>query len=391
MLATSTLPYALAALLALPASSGAPAQDDLAARVEARGAAFLQELVEAGVPGASAAVVLPDGQVVAFAAGLRESGKDEPLETSDRLLAGSVGKTFVTAVAHRLVVEGELSLDARAASYFDAGDEAPAWIQRVPNAGAVTVRQLLRHQSGIPRYVFQPEFFDALVDDPERVWRPEECLAYVFDQEALFAPGEGWAYSDTNYLMVGLVIERVTRERFYDLARAWFVEPLELSGTVASDGSEIPGLVQGHVMLGRQFGVAERSLEDGRATYNLQFEWCGGGWASTPSDLARWAGLLYGGAAMDGPYLETLLETVEAPGLGAWSEYGLGVMRQTTELGELRGHTGFMPGYVTSMGTFPEKALSVAIQLNTDRSPRPMDGRLLVELARAAAEAVEGR
>ena len=391
MLATSTLPYALAALLAVPANSGAPARDDLVERVESRGTALLQELVDAGAPGASAAVVLPDGRVVAFAAGVREEGEDALLEVDDRLLAGSVGKTFVTAVAHRLAAAGELELDARAASYFEEGDAAPEWVRRVPNAGAATVRQLLRHQSGIPRYVFQPEFFDALVADPERVWKPEECLAYVFDEAALFEPGDAWAYSDTNYLIVGLVLERVTGRPFYDLARAWFVEPLELGGTVPSDGPVVPGLVQGHVVLGQQLGVGSLALEEGRATYNLQFEWCGGGWASTPSDLARWAGLLYGGTALDTPYLETLLETVEAPGLGAWSEYGLGVMRQTTELGELRGHTGFMPGYVTSMGTFPEQGLSVAIQLNTDRSPRPMDGRLLVELARAATEAVEGR
>jgi len=150
----------------------------------------------------------------------------------------------------------------------------------------------------------------------------------------------------------------------------------------------VPGLVQGEVVGGRALGVGEWLLADGQATYNLQFEWCGGGWASTPADLARWAAALYGGGALDdeGAYLETLLDAVDAPGLWPGTRYGLGVMLRESAGGPMQFHDGFMPGHLTTLAWFPELGVGAALQVNTDDASslgRPRFA-VLAELAKAA-------
>ena len=367
----------------------------------------LDELTgERGLPGASAALILLDEAkeaptTHAFTSGMASLEDERRLEPGDRLLSGSVGKTYFSALAHRLRNEGKLDFDAPASSFFEGAE----WFQRLPNASGregdeaaagFTVRHLLRHQSGLPRYVFAPAFWEKLFAEPDKVWEPQELLAYVFDAEPLFAPGADMAYADTNYIVLGMILEKITGEKVYDLVARHFLDPLGLEDTVPSSSRRIPGLIQGYAPTSQaQMGVPERVLEDGVFVFNPQFEWCGGGYANTPADLARWAWSLYRGEAMDGPYLETLLETVPAPSLGRDKSYGLGVIVTNTELGPLHGHDGFMPGYLTAMGYFPEHELAVALQLNTDDMRgvgRPLSA-VLVELARAAlaAEASSAR
>ena len=391
VVAPTTTPSDPGATLPHAPDTGAPRDERAAPDAVADAAhAIVAALVDGGLTGASAAVVMPDGRIVTATAGLSSADHDTPMTPDDRMLSGSVGKTFVTAVAHRLVADGRLDLDAPVRSYFPAEPEAE-WLARVPNARTATTRQLLRHTAGMPRYVYAPGFFAALVDEPDRVWRPADLLAYVFDAPPRFAPGEGFAYADTHYVVVGIVIEEITGEAFYDLARAGFVEPLGLADSVPSDRREVPGLVPGHVVMGRAMGIPERAVVDGRTTYNVQFEWCGGGWANTPRDLALWAARLYGGEALDAPYLDTLLDAVEAPELGPDVRYGLGVMLRDTALGPLRSHDGYMPGYLTSIGHWPDVGISAAIQLNEDDPAaigRPLV-EVLVELASVCRDAAE--
>lgn len=325
---------------------------------------ILDGIVAKGIPGASAAIVLPDGEVLTVVAGYADPATKRQLKSTDLFLVGSTGKTYVTGIVHLLEAEGWLDFDNTAASYFEE-DQDDAWLDALPNGREVTLRQLLRHQSGIPRYVFGEEFTSTLTSQPDRVWTPKELLAFA-SREALFAPGEKWAYSDTNYILLGMVVEKVTGKRFYDLVRTRLLEPNGLEQTIPTDQRLIARMAQGHVVMGRSMGVGEWALQGGQFSYNVQFEWCGGGWATTPSDLARWVGLLYGGEAFDEEYLGSLLDTVPAGRLGRGIEYGLGVMLRTTAAGELRYHDGFMPGYTTSAGIFPASKIAVAIQLASD-------------------------
>lgn len=353
-------------------------------RIAKRAQGLLDSLTSAGIPGASAALILPDDSMLAVTSGVSSMAEGTPMRPADKMLSGSIGKTYVSAIALDLIGKGKLSLDQRAAEIL----EPSPWLQRVPNGSTVTLQQLLQHTSGIPRYVFKPEFAKVLVDSPDRVWTPIELLEFVFDDEPLFEAGAGWAYSDTNYILVGMLIEKVSGEEFYDLVRERLLEPLQLTDTIPSNSRDLPGVIQGHVVMGRDLINADSTQVEGRFRFNPQFEWCGGGWANTPMDLARWARHLYGGSALESDYLESLLQCVEAPDLGPTARYSLGAILRKSTAGTWIGHDGFMPGYVSSMAFFPDIGLAAAIQLNSDDSGplgRPLNV-VLSELAVIARE-----
>lgn len=316
---------------------------------------------EGGFPGATLSLVLADGRTISLAVGVTEEG-GRPLTPKDRMLVGSTGKTWVAAIVHKLVEQGKLNYDDLAVKWFE-NDE---WFLRIPNAPQVTLRQLLRHQSGLERYEMKPEFWQELMLDPQRIWEPQELLAFVFDDTPMFAPGQGWAYADTNYILLGMIIERVTGRSFYELASSWINTPLSLNDTIPSDQLHLPGVVQGTVMMGRQLGVGPFAQQNDLFTYNVQFEWCGGGFASTASDLAWWARQYGSGDWFEPQTRSAMLDAAPARELGPGSSYGLGVMISETRLGPFQGHDGFMPGYLTAMGYFPEHGVAAAIQVNTD-------------------------
>jgi D-alanyl-D-alanine carboxypeptidase len=348
----------------------------------------LDELRErSGVPGITAGIVLVDGTSIGLASGLADTVTREPMRPSSLLLQGSVGKTYVAAVALQLVQEGRLDLDAKVSTYL--GDEP--WFAQVPNHADVTVRQLMNHTSGIVRYEFDERFIADLLAQPDRIWRPEEQIAYLFGSEPPFAAGAGWDYSDTNYLILGLIIERLTGETYYAELRRRVLEPLSLANTVPSDRRRIPGLVQGYGGPENPFGPAEM-LVDGVFAFNPQFEWTGGGIASTAADLARWGKALYEGRAFDATLLPVMLDGVPAR-LGPNARYGLGVIIRPTPLGESWGHSGFFPGYLTELAYFPEYRVAVAVQVNSSDfgALRMSPAAMLLELARAAVGAASAR
>ena len=381
----------LALLASGPRSLARPQEPAAAPRTELvreRLAAVLQDLVERrGLPGASAALVLPDGSLVAAAAGWASREENTLLTPKGRMLSGSVGKSYVAATAIELALAGRLDLDAPAVSRLDPAEAA--WFRRLPNGERVTPRQLLRHQSGMRRYELDPAFWKRLLAEPDRVWTPEQLLASELDAPPLFELGEGWSYADTNYVALGVVLERVLGGSILEHVAKRFLAPHGLVDTVPSSSRSIPGLVQGYAVPTRALGVPERVLgEDGRFVFNPQFEWCGGGWANTPSDLARWAWIFYGGRAFEQEYSALLCDVVEARELGPGKRYGLGAIVTATELGDLVGHDGFMTGYLASMGTFPDRGVAVAFQTNSDDLSAlggPLH-RVLVELARCAEE-----
>ncbi|MCI0491019.1 MAG: beta-lactamase family protein [Blastocatellia bacterium] len=323
------------------------------------------ELHKAGrFPGATAGFALADGSSFGLATGLSDRETKTPMKPDDRMLQGSVGKTYVAAVALQLVHEKKIGLDDRIEKYL--GRES--WFARLPNARDITVRQLMNHTSGLVRYEFKEQFLKDLTGDPDKSWKPEELVAYLLDTQAPFAAGQGWDYSDTNYIVLGMIIERVTKSRYYDEAKKRILTPLKLRNTVPSDSRIIQGLIQGYAGADNPFGGRDPMLVDGKFAINPQFEWCGGGIASTAEDLARWAKALYEGKAFDKSLLTEMLDGVPAR-LGPQAKYGLGVIIRPTSLGITYGHSGFFPGYVTDMMYFPEHKLAIAVQVNTS-APR---------------------
>ena len=361
----------------------APAQE--APPLKARLQAVLDGVAAAPKsPGIAAGVILADGTSFGLAAGLADREAKIPLKPDDRLLMGSVGKTYVAAVAMQLLGEGKIRLEDKVSVWL--GKEP--WFPRLPNGGEATLRHLMTHTSGLVRYEFQPAFTADLTRQPAKVWKPEELLAYVLDLEPPFAPGRGWEYSDTNYIVLGLVLEKAGGDTYYDLLRRRILAPLKLADTVPSDSRTIPGLVQGYAGEGNPFGGADAMIKDGLFAINPQFEWTGGGLACTAPDLARWAKLLYEGRAFDPGLVKTMIDEAVPARLGRDTKYGLGVIVRPTPFGVSWGHSGFFPGYLTEMMYFPGPKLAVAVQVNTS-VPKDI-GNAPLRILLALAEAVLG-
>lgn len=357
----------LAALLllvptAVPTAAG---QTELAQGLRSDARARAQERLEAfladgHVPGLSAGIAC-GSERLALAAGLRQRGRSEALEPSDLLCAGSTGKTFVAAVVLQLVQEGKLGLADLAGERL--GQEQ--WFERLPNASELTVENLLLHRSGLPRYEFQPEFLRDLVAAPDRVWRPADLLAYVLDHAPEVAADQGFAYADTNYIVLGMLVESVTGATLYEEVQRRLLGPLELAHVRPQDGRRIPGLVQGHAGAHDPLGFPELVMEDGLFFANPQFEWAGGGFVSSGGDLARWALALYGGNVLASELRARMVQGKPAPELGRGVAYGLGAIVWDTPHGPAWGHEGFFPGYMSCMRYWPRSGVAVAVQVNT--------------------------
>lgn len=317
----------------------------------------------AGLVGLTAAVTLPDGTLVASASGLARRGTDQPMQPTSRMMGGSSGKTFVAAVLLELVDEGALGLDDLLAKHL--GDEP--WFARLPNAESITLRHLLNHTSGLRDHVREPAFAEAVNEDPERAWAWPELIAFILDSEPLNEAGESFAYADTNYILVGMVIEGVTGRTVYDLVADRILTPLALHGTIPQSQALLPGLVSGYNQI-PLLDMPEEVCVDGVYAINPQWEWCGGGFVTTSADMARWIRSYADGSRFADGTHEHMTTGVRAD-TGPGDEYGLGLQTLSLPAGRAIGHSGFMPGYVTIALYFPELNVSVAVQINESSGP----------------------
>jgi D-alanyl-D-alanine carboxypeptidase len=251
---------------------------------------------EEGLPGAVAAFILPDGRVGAASSGMADREAELVMSPETRFLAGSVGKTFVAATVLSLVQEGAIELDVAVSQYL--GHEP--WYPELPNGPAITVRHLLTHSSGLPDHVYDPEFGPALMSQESAApyLLPRELVGFVLDDEPLFPAGRGWAYSDTGYVLLGLIIEGVTGRGYADVLKTRILDPLELVRTEAQKRA-MPRLAAGYLAPDNPFGLPEKILQDGALLLDPWTEYTGGGLISNPQDLVRWAKALYEEEAMD--------------------------------------------------------------------------------------------
>jgi len=353
------------------------------ARIRALVQTRLDELRnEATFPGATVGFVLANGESGSVSTGLADIENRVPLRPGDRMLAGSIGKTYVSAVTLRLVQDGRLNLDSKIERWF--GNER--WFPRLPNARDITLRMLMSHSSGIPEHVLDRKFLAAIRDAPYRIWRPQELLEYVLDAKPLFPAGQGFSYADTNYILVGMIFEKVSGKTVYSEVDRQILKPLRLNDTIPSNKPVLPGVIPGYSMPNSPFGFEGRMMIDGKLRFDPQMEWCGGGFASTAEDLARWAKALYEGRVLNQKTMAQLLNGVEARegrGGGTGNKYGLGVQIREGDWGVDYGHGGWFPGYISEMEYFPNYRIAIAVQFNTDvgrrlkRSPRSYVAEIL--------------
>lgn len=315
--------------------------------------------ISGNYPGLSCAIEFASGEKFSIVSGFGDKEKQKPLQVNDRFLQGSVGKTYVAAIALQLVKDRKINLDYKVSHYLGDLD----WYKRIPNAADITVRMLMNHTSGVMRYEFKDAFTKDLSANPDKHWLPEELLAYIIDEKASFPAGSDWEYSDSNFILLGMIIEEVTGKEYYDLLQKQILDPYKLKNTFPSDNRKLKGLATGYAGPDNPFGGKDKVIgEDGLFIINPQFEWTGGGVYSTTADLAAWGSLLYNGRVID---TATMIWYATPAKLGKNTRYGLGVIVRQTSLGPAYGHSGYFPGYLTEMLYFPANGMCIAIQANS--------------------------
>ncbi len=346
-------------------------ENDLASKLKNK----LAELYEgSNVPGVSFSAVLPTGREITLTAGYADLEREIAMEFDHKMLGGSTGKVFYSVVVMQLVEEGVLNLDQPVKKYLGSNE----WFKRLPNADKLTLRNLMRHESGIPRYVFKEAFQKDIVADVNRVWKPEELLSYVFDDKPMFDVETQFAYSDTNYIIVAMAVEAVTGNNLYDEVQTRVLDRAGLKHVVRQTGRTYEKLAQGYN--GEDPFFPGKALnENGQSRYNWQFEWAGGGLVITTRDLAVLAKKIYEGKMFDKALLKEYFKGREATGMGG--DWGLGVHIRNTPNGRVMGHSGFMPGYITNMMYFEDLGFSICYQINASDAPRRGIMRQLPQMA----------
>ena len=349
----------------------------------------LEELhKEASFPGMTAAWTLPNGRTESVAIGLNDKEKLLPMRPNDRILAGSIGKTYFAAAILKMVETSQLDLDRKVAYYI--GDRP--WFKRMPNASTITLRQLMTHSSGIPEHVESPEFIAAVKKNPAKAFSPDELLAFVLDKKPLFEAGKGWSYADTNFILAAYAAESVSKRPLYSVIERDILAPLGLKSTSPSTSPELAGLAQGYSMPNSPFGFSGPTLKDGKYfSFNPQMEWAGGGFMSTSADLSRWAKALYEGRVVTLASVKQMIDSAVPARTGPGDKYGLGVQVRTSDFGPSYGHGGWFPGYLSEMEYFPDLKIAVAVQFNTD-DMRTLKGRPLKytrEIAKVVAASLQ--
>jgi len=307
------------------------------------------------------------------------------------MLAGSIGKTFVAATVLALEAKGLLARSDPVSDYLGNRD----WYARLPNHDTMTVTDLLRHSAGLQDHVHMDSFateMKARVASGANALTPEETIAFVLDSPSLFPAGSGWHYTDTGYLLLGLIIEAVSGQRYGEIITEWFLTPLGLNSTTPSHDRQLAGLAVGYTAERNPFGLPRRTMDrQGRLLWDPAIEWTGGGLVSTSRDLAVWGHALFSGKALQVPYLEELLDGISVSSDAPAIQYGAGVaIYAEGPHGPVYGHGGWIPGYVSSLRYYVDHGVTIAFQINTDVGVFDGSTDLVPTLEAAIADLVIG-
>jgi D-alanyl-D-alanine carboxypeptidase len=315
-----------------------------------------------GIPGISAAIVFPDGTTWRGVGGMADVAAARAVTPDTAFPVASVSKTFTAAVIMGLVQEGRLSLDTSARSYLPT----------LPIDPAITIRELLDHTSGLRDFFFGAGVDHALLSKPARVWDPARSLKYL--GKPFSKPGVSWHYSNTNFLVLGMIAQAVGHATVADQLRARFLGPLGLEHTYYQQVEQPRGpVVHDYRFLGTSPKLPAIDLSDGTAvvpfTSVVTAAGAAGSIATTATDLAHWAQALYAGPALDRPTRDAMLDdALRTAKLKAAIGYGLGVQEVLVDGVPTLGHSGRYLGARAVFRWLPNQRIAIAVLTNQSRT-----------------------
>lgn len=304
-------------------------------------------------------------------AGVSDPAKETPIAADSRVKIGSLSKTMTATMILQAVDDGLIDLDDPLDQYLPQYDK---W-------GEVTVRQLLRMQSGIPPYLFDKDSAFGLIENfikgENKLYKPKNLLDGIKDKELMYSPGTISVYNNTNYVLLGLILEQVRKEKYENLLQEFIVEPLGLENTYLNMNAEpdptlAPGFLQNH-----EFGLPPVatllfpwSSRRAEATFDIthslppSLAWSAGGLVSSPRDMNRFMVALLNGKLTSQQSLEAMKDFVSGS-VGEYSlPYGLGLMAHKSDYGRWYGHGGVGMGYQSTTYYLPEEDIGIALVQN---------------------------
>jgi len=274
------------------------------------------------------------------------------MRVNDHLRIGSITKTFTVTVLLQLVSRRTVAL----------GDPISKYLPFVPNGKNITLRMLANMTAGLFNYTEDRAFNSAVFGDPHRVWKPRELVDVAFKHKPYFSPGTGFHYSNTNTVLLGMVIERVTRKRIGDVFRENIFRPLRLTNTVWPATSALPS----------PYARGYSEGADGKAVVVTNWipsvAFTAGQIVSTVEDLKRWAKACATGAQVTAALQKERLTWVTLPPATREKTYALGIQNLHGWLG----HNGSIPGYNSEAYYLPSQDATLVILTNSDITVKDM-------------------
>ncbi|MFD0273212.1 serine hydrolase domain-containing protein [Kitasatospora sp. NPDC127111] len=315
---------------------------ELAAKLDA---AIQQTMAKTGVPGVSVGLWLPGKGRYVRSFGVADKKTGAPMTDDLYMRIGSVTKTFTATAVLELVDEGLVGLD----------DPISKYVSGVPDGDRITVRNLAEMRSGLFPYSSDPGFIAALESDPTKPYTPEQLLAYGYKHPNVDPPGTKFQYNNSNYILLGLVVEKVTGEPLAEFIHDRVTDPSCLRHTVFPEGAEFPS-PHAHGYTNQTPNGATVDATD----WNPSWGWAAGAMISDLSDLKHWAKDLATGTLLspETQAQRTKFVPTGLPGAG----YGLGIF----DVQGWIGHNGSLPGYESLVLYLPELDATLVVVLNTD-------------------------
>jgi D-alanyl-D-alanine carboxypeptidase len=321
-------------------------------------------LKAANAPGAIVGVWQPGKPAYVGTFGVRDTATGVPMSPKLYMRIGSVTKTFTVTALLQLVDQGKVSLDDPISKYVDG----------VIEGDRITLRQLATMRSGLVNYTVTEPFDHALTENPYQAWTPPQLLAFSIGGPLEFQPGEGFRYSNTNTILLGLVIEKVSGQPIGDYMAAHIMRPLGMRQTSFPASTEFP---RPHAH-GYTRPTPTTPVTDATA-WNPTWTWSAGQMISTLADLHRWAPVLVTGKGVLSPGIARE-RAASVAGPANPITYGIGLF----QAGGWVGHNGSLPGYQTLTLYRPETKTTIVAFINSDvehqgRAPSTLVGQAITE------------
>ena len=335
--------------------------DPLVAILDSTTAATLDRTIQSvrsqgAFPGISVSVVFSDGSMWTGQSGSAVLSSKAPVKADTLFSVGSISKTFVAALALRLAQQGTIALD----------DPLSKYVPTYPNSSQITLRQLLDHRSGIHDVFTSPGVANAILSSPSKIWTVDQVLARI--GKPYFAPGRGYQYSNTNYILLGLAIEKATGRTIASLIRSAFLDPLGMKNTWFQPEEKVATTNFAHGYMNTARKPRDVSAGQRMLPYNSEATVAGasGGFVSTAADLARWASALYGGGVLDQATLASMIDVSPTLPYKPAYPYGFGFERTTIAGRMAWGHRGHLDGFWSAMWYLPDSQITIVVLTNDE-------------------------